>query len=177
MNQILQGTDVPMATVQIKDDQGNLISLSNMNDFNIYVYSILNGIKTLRFTFKKNPLGTDVPMATVQIKDDQGNLISLSNMNDFNIYVYSILNGIKTLRFTFKKNPLGTDKPIITVDAYTQGFIVDRTMTLNCPVGDYYFESVVKLTANGNYISSLNKTGIDGLPLCSIVQGANPNSM
>lgn len=121
--------------------------------------------------------GTDVPMGTIKVKDDNGVVIPLASLNDYNVYVYYIKNDIKTNLFTFKKNPVGNDKPIVVVDSETQGFIVDRTMTLKCPPGDLYIESVIKLTATGDYISSLKKTGVDGLILCTIIQSANGNAM
>jgi hypothetical protein len=121
--------------------------------------------------------GTDVPMGTIKVKDDSGNFIPLASMNDYNIYVYSIKNGIKTNIVTFKKTPVGTDKPIIIVDSETQGFIVDRTITKNIPPGDLYVESVIKMTATSDYVSSLRKSGVDGLLLCTIVQSSQPNSM
>ncbi len=121
--------------------------------------------------------GTDVPMATIKIKDDAGSFIPLASMDDYNIYVYSLKNGVKTNVVTFKKTPVGTDKAIIVVDSETQGFIVDRTVTKITPPGDLYVESVIKMTATSDYVSSLRKSGVDGLLLCTIVQSSQPNAM
>jgi len=122
-------------------------------------------------------IGSDIPMATIKVKDDNGIIVPISSMNDYNIYVYQLVNGVKHNLFTFKKTPGTNDNPIVIVDSETQGFIVDRTMTLKCKPGDLYIESVVKLTATSDYISSLIKTGMDGIKLCTLIQSANPSAM
>lgn len=56
---VLQGTDSPMGTMQFFDISGNIILISDLIDYNVYIYTILNNIKTNHFVFKKNPVGID----------------------------------------------------------------------------------------------------------------------
>ncbi len=52
---IMQGNDVPMRTFKIKDSNGSLINIDDINDYQIFIYSVANSKKTNLFTFKKTP--------------------------------------------------------------------------------------------------------------------------
>lgn len=62
---ILKGTDVTMRTFQIKDSNGDLIDIADLNDYNIYVYQVANNVKNHLFTFRKTPVGTDKEIIVV----------------------------------------------------------------------------------------------------------------
>jgi len=65
VEKVLQGTDVSMRTFQIKDDAGVNIAIADINDYNIYVYTVSNGVKTHLFNFKKTPVGDDNEIVVV----------------------------------------------------------------------------------------------------------------
>lgn len=65
VEKVLQGTDVSMRTFQIKDDAGVNIAIADINDYNIYVYTLDNGVKTHLFNFKKTPIGDDNDIVVV----------------------------------------------------------------------------------------------------------------
>jgi hypothetical protein len=118
--------------------------------------------------------GTDVTIRTFEVKDSAGANILIANLEDYNIYVYQLNNNVKTHLFTFRKTPVGDDKQIVVVDTETIGFVVDRTQTVLCDTGRLYAEIEVQLTANSNYISSLQNVGNDAYVVCNIVESANP---
>lgn len=63
---ILQGTDVTMRTFTIKDSGGTIIPIANILDYHIYVYSLANGLKTNKITYKKTPVAaTDKQIVVV----------------------------------------------------------------------------------------------------------------
>jgi hypothetical protein len=68
MANIIKGTDVPLSTIIIYQDVADpttTVSLASMNDYQIYVYSITNGVKKNYATFKKTPVGLDKPIIIV----------------------------------------------------------------------------------------------------------------
>ncbi len=54
MNEVIQGTDFTI-TIVVNDDNGDPILLSNMQDYQAYIYYYRNTTKTNLFTFKKTP--------------------------------------------------------------------------------------------------------------------------
>lgn len=65
VEKVLQGTDVTMRTFEIKDNAGANIPIADLDDYNIYVYSLTNGVKTHLFNFKKTPVGDDNSIVVV----------------------------------------------------------------------------------------------------------------
>lgn len=65
VEKVLQGTDVLMRTFQVKDSAGVNIAIADIEDYNIYVYSLSNGVKTHHFNFKKTPVGDDNSIVVV----------------------------------------------------------------------------------------------------------------
>lgn len=116
--------------------------------------------------------GTDSVLYTIQLKDINGASMSISSLNDYNVYIYYTKNGIKTNACTFKKTPVGNDKSIILVNTYTIGFIIPRSVTKILPIVDLYAECVIKVSDSSDYESSLNKKGVDGYLLGSVVMSA-----
>lgn len=52
---VMQGNDVAMRTFNIQDSNGSNILIANINDYNIYVYSLDNGEKKNKLIFRKTP--------------------------------------------------------------------------------------------------------------------------
>ena len=67
VEKVLQGTDVTMRTFQVKDSAGVNIPIADIDDYNIYVYSLANGVKTHLFNFKKTPIGDDNSIVVVDV--------------------------------------------------------------------------------------------------------------
>lgn len=53
---IIQGQDFGPIAIVAKDDNGNPYGLSNLIDYQAYVYYVSNGIKNPLLTYKLNPL-------------------------------------------------------------------------------------------------------------------------
>lgn len=62
---ILQGTDIPMITFSVYDEDGTVIDVADLNDYGVFVYNYQNEVKTLLETFKKTPAGGENAMVTV----------------------------------------------------------------------------------------------------------------
>lgn len=124
-------------------------------------------------------IGNDVPMRTFQITDGEtpANNIPISDINDIKINVYRRTeHGAKVNVAVFRLTPVGDNGEIIVVDDANGkvGFIVNREITLKCPIGILYAEIEVQLNEGSEYISSLVKLGGDGYEVCEIIESSNP---
>lgn len=123
--------------------------------------------------------GNDVPMRTFQITDGEtpASNIPISDINDIKINVYRRTeHGAKVNVAVFRMTPVGDNREIITVDDANGkvGFIVNREITVKCPIGILYAEIEVQLNEGSEYISSLVKLGGDGYEVCEIIESSNP---
>lgn len=70
MNEVIQGTDFTM-TIVLNDNNGNPIPLSNMVDYQAYIYYYKNNSKTNFATFKKTPVGNDSQIVALNATTQQ----------------------------------------------------------------------------------------------------------
>lgn len=65
VEKVLQGTDVTMRTFNINDSAGVAILIADLNDYNIYVYSLSDNKKVNQLVFRKTPVGDDKSIVVV----------------------------------------------------------------------------------------------------------------
>lgn len=106
MRQLIQGTDLSPITFQVQDDSGNLVLISDLSDYQVYVYYKQDDVKVNLFNYKKNPVGDD---SSVSVIDTTTLGFSLTRQQTSGIVAGTVLYFESVIIMTFNDLKYGED--------------------------------------------------------------------
>lgn len=102
----------------------------------------------------------------------------INDLDDYEVYLYTLLGKEKTLIATYKKSNTGK----YGIDVYDSAtgkidLVIHRQDTKNAQVGKLYAEVRIRLTADADFVSSVQNLGETGIEVGTILKSAAPNSL
>lgn len=102
----------------------------------------------------------------------------INNLNDYSIYLYYLLGKDKVLIATYNKNEAGK----YGIDVYDSAngkvdIVIHRQDTKKVPAGKIYAEIRIRTTADSDYVSSVQNTGVTGVEIGDLDTTANKNNL